>query len=469
MKKSILFIILFFGILPLMHKGKLSLINTAAVYADSYAQEDCDPNDPNGDCYCDPSDPNGDCFVCTNTGDVYTETITDSDDCFIYKDWTEHYWDCESDELTNGSFINALTSLTGASLTLSYYSGNVGDEIELTAHSSSTGGPQITYTFQEFDPVDGWVDIPSDTPISVIYKIDQGGESPFRVIATSDCGDRVISDEEDFIAAVDCSTTVKLSTNETAGKPNDDVILTAALANVNLYTDVMYKFDVYYNNTWFNLADYSTNPTFTYNTYVLGNMKFRVTASYTCSGQTYTVDSDQKSYSAAFCSDDFKLQYGALMNTNWVSTESEAAKSAGVLVEYGFYAKFNGTYTSTSINTVRNPCGTVDDRTDSFYPVPSGVVDPTYASTTFTIGKFHTHPPVANCGVEVCYVQGPSSDDLSGSVPFSQVVRTYKNTEDASYNSIPSHPAQYCTSDTPNGSNYQDFTYGNNNCTYYYP
>jgi len=227
MKKLTLFIILFMGIMPFMHKGKFTLINSASVYAQSYSEEDdCDDTDPASPCYCNPDDPSGPCFVCSDTGDDYEETITGSDNCFTYVDWTEHYWDCETDETTAGSFTNGLTTLTAASVSLSSNSGNVGDAVTVTAGSTTSGNPPITYNYEEYDDdTEDWSTIASTTDESIVYILDVPGEVKFRVTAVSSCGGSVVSSKQNYFAtdipAVNCAFTFDptMITTKDAGGP----------------------------------------------------------------------------------------------------------------------------------------------------------------------------------------------------------------------------------------------------------
>jgi len=539
MKKLILFIILFMGIMPLMHKGKFTLINSTSVYAQSYSEEDdCDPTDPASECYCDPNDPNGPCFVCSDTGDDYEETITGSDNCFTYVDWTEHYWDCETDETTTGSFTNGLTTLTAASVSLSSNSGNVGDAVTVTAGSTTTGNPPITYNYEEYDDdTEDWSTIASTTDESIVYILDVPGEVKFRVTAVSGCGGTVISSESIYTAidngpcgitgppklilssttgnlndevlltaiakksgtpssltynfqvldngnwndqgtstdstysytideadtkfrvvttavcngvtTTDYSLTkefivmspdVTLTEDETAGKPGDEVTLTANVANATSLTNLQYTFQVYYKNNWYDF-DSQGGSTLTYDTKILGSLKFRVQITY--DGAPFTpVVSNTVDYSAAFCADDFKTHYATDMNTAWTTAQTNANSQHGTLFESGFMGTYDGSsYGAPTTPLVTNPCGTVYDVTSGSVSWPTGANPVTgEMNLPFILGQFHTHPPVRWCTSSVSYAQGPSCVDLGtcappggtavnpATFPFPMVVRTYVGT-----------------------------------------
>jgi hypothetical protein len=541
MKKNILFIIVFFGILPLMHKGKLSLINTDAVYADTYAQEDCDSSDPNGDCYCDPNDPNGDCYddPCKDgySDNYATTTSLSGNITTTIKTW-DNYDGCDNylGQGTDDPGVDC--GISDASISVSPNSGNYGDAVLLTARANIVGSTALHYEIQQSsDGGNSWDDVGNDSGSnSFSYKIDEYGENDFRVIVSCDCSISVTSASQSFMAAPpDCGikgpprlilssntgnmhdeilltavakksgtpssltynfqvldngvwndqgtstdstysysideaytqfrvittavcngvTTqdnsltkdftvsnpdVTLIEDETSGKPGDNVRLTANVTNVSSLTNVQYTFQVFYHNFWYEFDSQGGNF-LDYDTKVMGHLQFRVRITYDGAPSTPVV-SNTVDYYGAFCADDFQTQYAAEMNTAWTTTQTDATNNHGTLYEVGFQGTYDGSqYSSASTPLVTNPCGTQYDVTNSTSAWPSGANPVTgEMNLPYILGQFHTHPPVQWCSSSVHYAQGPSCIDLGTcappgghavdptTLPFPMVVRTYVGT-----------------------------------------
>jgi hypothetical protein len=297
MKKIILFIIVFFGMVPLMHKGKLNLINTAAVYAQSYAQEDCDPSDPNGDCYCDPNDPNGDCYddPCKDgySDNYATTTSLSGNITTTIKTW-DNYDGCDNylGQGTDDPGVDC--GISDASISVSPNSGNYGDAVLLTARANIVGSTALHYEIQQSsDGGNSWDDVGNDSGSnSFSYKIDEYGENDFRVIVSCDCSISVTSASQSFMAAPDCPiNSVSISLSPATGPKGTAVLLTGT-ADVNSTSTLQYRFQMSSDGgtTWDDVGNDPTKNTFSYKIDEDGESDFRVIVS-TASCPTPTISS----------------------------------------------------------------------------------------------------------------------------------------------------------------------------------
>ena len=483
MKKYILLIVLFLGIFPCFKHGKMEISTTLKVYADAFGEEDsgdpCDPASEAWDPYLcdqllnnDPNDPNdppppppscdiypGDPVTTNFTANGFDYTVT----CIDYTDCNgvDYGQDCTRDSTASPCGLN--------SVSLSPYpaTGVSGDYITLTAGPDIVGTPGVNYKFQAMNQFNQWEDIGNGPNPTCRYQLNDDGEADFQVIATVSCPnstDEVTSSMAVVNDPSGCVAQVTLSATDNAGKPGDPVTFKADLGNVtSSISNIQYKFQVYFNNQWFDFSDFDTNNTLQYETPVVGMLTFRTEVKYICSGQPFDVFSNEQTYDASYCVDDFQSDYLSTMNTYWTNAKTFAQSNKDVLYETAFQVKWNGTaYSTVSISVPTQPCSASSEQFSMTWLEPNGP-DPRVGAS-FVLAGFHTHPPVGNCTTESCSQPGPSYvDQTPPDAPFPMVVRTYSSGKDRNT----AGKVIYCTP-WPIDSDYQDYPFGNSCTTYYH-
>jgi hypothetical protein len=405
MKKIILFIILFFGILPLMHKGKLSLINTDAVYADTYAQEDCDPSDPNGDCYCDPSDPSGDCYCDPSdpNGDCYdpckdgysdnyaSTTSLSGNITTTIKTW-DNYDGCDNylGQGTDDPGVDC--GISDASISVSPNSGNYGDAVLLTAHANIVGSTALHYEIQQSsDGGNSWDDVGNDSGSSSFsYKIDEYGENDFRVIVSCDCSISVTSTSQSFMAAPNCNISgVTMSVLPTTGSVYDDVDLTANVSSSGNPT-LTYEFQELSDAGWVDIMPPGSSPTLSYHVDMPGSIQFKVIVTAQCGN-----DATQITSSATFMAQDVNTATITLSPTTGplltdILLTGSASAQANWELKYKFQKFDNGSWITLQEGTNPNYTYTIDEVVDTRYKVLVKTVDYDDDWVESSEGTFHT-------------------------------------------------------------------------------
>ena len=157
MKKIILFVMVFFGILPLMHNGKVSFVNIAQVHAEDFGQEeDCDPTDIFGDCYCDPSDPTGDCYCNPDDpmSDCYCDPTDPNGNC--YCDPTDPFSDCYCDSTDPNSSCYDCTNASA-----DFFASTNGSAVNINAGIEDLGSTDVAKRNYRYS----WVFYKSTLPI----------------------------------------------------------------------------------------------------------------------------------------------------------------------------------------------------------------------------------------------------------------------------------------------------------------
>lgn len=236
-----------------------------------------------------------------------------------------------------------------------------------------------------------------------------------------------------------CTVSATLSSVAETVRPGSTINLTASITTSGAVTITDKRFDVYYRGVWHETAilfdsAIDLGSTFTYNNVmvnVLGELGYRLKITYICNGVESTVYSNEVSTYSQYTSTELLAEFASEMSSCWSQTVASTIANQGTKYEYGFSAyyhasgdrkvKIYGSIVSASVS-----CGTgvlllgLDER-------PTSQVDPTYGAD-FTVGNFHTHPPLTYCPSNHSIVPGPSTIDMGSTTNYPRIVRTYTNT-----------------------------------------
>jgi|GEM_PF-5542712 len=242
-----------------------------------------------------------------------------------------------------------------------------------------------------------------------------------------------------------CSVSATMAPIQSTVRPGTKINLATTIYTTAAVTVTDKRFDVWYRGEWHETAIIYDEPaitqgnTFTYNNAqvnVLGELRYRLKITYTCNGVPSTVYSNVISTYSQYTSANLMAEFSTEMASCWSQTVASSVANQGKKYEYGFSAYFDcvdkkvsvwGSIVSTSVG-----CGTLgfgvtlDER-------PTDQVDPTYGAD-FTVGNFHTHPPLTYCSSIYSLVPGPSSLDLGYNTSYPRIARTYSNTVTGGHN-----------------------------------
>jgi len=231
--------------------------------------------------------------------------------------------------------------------------------------------------------------------------------------------------------------------------------LSATFSSTQPVGNVRYKFEAsVYEDNWKNLSPGGdltiAEANIDYTMLVLGEIKFRVTVTYTCGVSTVSVTSNEQISNSKYCSEDLISDCAADFNAAWANTLTSTASGNGKY-EFGFYRIFNyGSFENQHFDNFA-PCDNLINESKLGYVVPPKFrVNPLLGDKWY-VGKFHTHPPLTNCEVGYFQDPGPSSIDFQNLQQIPQIVRTYPSRV------YSPHPANLDT---------HDHTY-DSNCTNY--
>jgi len=205
---------LFLGMFPRLNHGRLKLMALSQAHAATFSDEDGDnPGDPD-----DPENPD----PCDGGSSYPTTTSTISGNITTLTTCSYNYDGC-------GNYIGyscdggVQCGISSAGISLSETSGNILDEVILTASSTVVGSPNIQYEFQQTtDDGTTWFDVGNDPgSSSFTYTIDEGGINGFRVIESCDCSIAVASAKASFTTNSNDYDFVKL---EAGPIPNEGTI-----------------------------------------------------------------------------------------------------------------------------------------------------------------------------------------------------------------------------------------------------
>lgn len=248
------------------------------------------------------------------------------------------------------------------------------------------------------------------------------------------------------------------------GEPNNQCYISAIMANldatvtpggyINLLATinkgsgvsiVEKDFDVFYKGVWYPESILSSPPTEQGNTYsrmnaqinVLGELKYRLRMECNCNGAASTIYSSEVSTYSQYTGSQFTTRFASEIYSAWSQTVSSTIAHPGTKYEYGFSGYFHasrrqievdGTITSTSA-----PCGTTVVGQNLPEKPTYSDVNPQYG-VSFTVGNFHTHPPLTYCSSSESISPGPSSIDMNSITHYPRIVRTYNQTVQGGHN-----------------------------------
>ncbi len=233
---------------------------------------------------------------------------------------------------------------------------------------------------------------------------------------------------------VPCGMQVTLNGLAASFTPGSVVNLHANISPSGPVTNVTYDFQAFFGNKWWDLypdnnAPETPNlPDFAYTMKVLGTINFQVIVTYLCNGVQQTITSSSVPTYSKFCLGNLLAQFSGDMTNAWNSTVNATATGPDKY-EFGFYATFNGGniavnngFSTTGFNN-DVPCSNLTNETIGTYSIPNGA-NPNQGAI-WTVGKFHTHPPLTHCAVSQYRDPGPSAPDLADVNDFPCVVRDY--------------------------------------------
>ncbi|MBK0383560.1 hypothetical protein I5M32_11385 [Pedobacter sp. SD-b] len=226
-----------------------------------------------------------------------------------------------------------------------------------------------------------------------------------------------------------CNLSVSLSSIDSEIVPGGSVILTANIQQTGSPSDLKYFYEAYYSDQWWELSDPNNcvNNNLEYKMKVLGAIKFRVKVTYKCGQEDKEITSEEVSTNSKFCLSDLNSQFGSNMDAAWNSTVSRTNAGTGKY-EDGFIVNFNGSIPTATSFQAQSDCDIVELSSITGIQSPTGNVSPNFIGYIWTVGLFHTHPPLTNCPTNYSLLKGPSSIDLSSISNFPKVVRTYDQT-----------------------------------------
>ncbi|TKC06959.1 hypothetical protein [Pedobacter frigoris] len=242
-----------------------------------------------------------------------------------------------------------------------------------------------------------------------------------------------------------CTVSAMLSSIAPMVRPGTNINLSASITTSGSATIIDKGFQVYYQGTWSELSIKFDTQTDQGNTYalndaeinVLGELRYRLKIVYTCNGVESTVYSNEVSTYSRYTSTEFLAEFASQMSSAWSQTVASTIANQGTKFEYGFAVYYRASTRNVeldgSIVSDSAPCGTV-----TFGVVLNNItlpvtIDPFYG-TSFTVGNFHTHPPITYCSSNESLVPGSSDKDLGFTTKYPRIVRTYTNTVSGGHN-----------------------------------
>lgn len=234
-----------------------------------------------------------------------------------------------------------------------------------------------------------------------------------------------------------CDVTATLDAISATVTPGETVDLTATISISNGVVITEKSFEVNYKSVWYgvssafepitqdsicSLQDAEIN--------VPGSLKYRLKIIYTCNGAAGAIAySNEVSTYSQYTSAQFMTQFATQMNDAWAQTKTSSIANPGTKYEYGFNVYYNPANKQIELDgTIVS--ANVSCNTDTlFLGLP---VDRPLGG--YTLGGFHTHPPLTYCSNNRSIVPGPSTFDISRTKPYPQIVRTYTNTVSGGHN-----------------------------------
>jgi len=338
MRRIILIVMFFMGIFPRLQHGKIKIFQLSQAHAATFSDEDGDdPGDPD-----DPENPD----PCDGGSSYPTTTSTISGNITTLTTCSYNYDGC-------GNYIGyscdggVQCGISSAGISLSETSGNINDEVTLTASTSFVGSPVIQYEFQQSsDGGISWTDVGNDpSSSSFIYTIDESGQSQFRVIESCDCSVSVTSTLATFTAAApQCGVTkCKLTLSSTTGNLNDVVTLTAKATVTGTPSTINYDFQVWDDDHWNDLGT-STSSIYSY-LIDEGDTQFQVIANASCSGANTSATSLTKEFDASSSNISLSSDQTAGKPLDYVTLTATVSNAYSLInLSYVFQVFYNNTW-----------------------------------------------------------------------------------------------------------------------------
>lgn len=295
---------------------------------------------------------------------------------------------------------------------------------------------------------------------------------PFQIVPDPEYPDEPIDDETYDCAGVlngsaymaecgciggttgieDCSCEVFATMDpiNAAVKPGDKINLSATIQKGSGVAITDKFFEVYYKGTWFNDGSIKSDdlPIDQGNSYilnnaeinVLGELKYRLRIDYTCNNiAAGTIYSNVVSTNSQYEASAFIAKFAAEIESAWSQTKESSIANQGTKFEFGFTGYYSRTDREIIIDgeifNASTPCGTATLNLPLSGRGLPGTINPGFGAD-FTVGSFHTHPPLTYCSSNESLVSGPSIIDKDGASnsKFPWIVRTYTTTVSGGHN-----------------------------------
>ncbi len=349
-------------------------------------------------------------WVCSTTTDCKTGKILDETDCkFVYDD----PWGDDDDDPWDGG---------GGDDDDPWDGGGGGDD----------GGDD------DDDDDDDDLTICSRTVERQVEDL-SGNAGTWTCIQTYYCKSGILLNQDCRFEKAKCEvTSATLAPLPLTVKPGENIILQVDLVKTGNVTDIEYEFEAYFDGGWKSLGPKSTSNTLIYPVRVVGHIIFRVTVRYTCNGNYYVIDSNAQPVLAQYCLEDFMSSYQFDMQDAWHKTVA-ATQADHLNHEFGFDLQFDGTggvgtsatppmppptYTLVHFSNVAT-CAALVNQSTTITSNPYGAQPE--IGDIWTVGNYHTHPPLTYCGNQYYRTPGPSAApyDMGRSSHYPHVVRDY--------------------------------------------
>ncbi|TKC06961.1 hypothetical protein [Pedobacter frigoris] len=242
-----------------------------------------------------------------------------------------------------------------------------------------------------------------------------------------------------------CTVSAMLSSIASTVRPGTNINLNATITTSGAVSITDKAFEVYYQDTWLEGSikfdtEFDQGNTYAINNAeinVLGALKYRLKIIYTCNGVESTTYSNEVNTYSRYTSTEFLSEFASQMSSAWSQTVASTTASQGTKFEHGFAVYYRAATRNVELDgatvSASAACGVATFGVTLSERTLSGTIDPFYGAN-FTVGNFHTHPPLTFCSSNESLAPGPSNVDLGFTTNYPRIVRTYTNTVSGGHN-----------------------------------
>lgn len=244
-----------------------------------------------------------------------------------------------------------------------------------------------------------------------------------------------------------CTVSAILSPIAPTVLPGSNIDLTATITTSGVVSITDKRFEVFYGGNWLESSIKSPgDPIDQGNTYtinnaeinILGKLMYRLKIEYTCNGVEETpIYSNVVSTYSQYTASAFSTKFASDMSSAWSKTVESTIANQGTKYEYGFAGYYDAGSREILIDggmvSASASCSTLEFGINPSTITHSGPINPYYGAN-FTVGNFHTHPPLTYCSSSYSLIAGPSDTDKASTNKFPQIVRAYTTTVNGGHN-----------------------------------